>query len=171
MVSWVVEEWNGRESNHFYSSCQVAWGFFNKFSKQTLLSSSFDSLRSLNVFISLPRHLTSLLFTLLLVMAICGAQGRIWRIRHTCITYIAKSKTGSKEKLGHTIRSRCARVWIVVDEMETPFVWSLSLYKFFLRAWLSFFSFFFMDLHVSIFFLDSPCLFFSTKTGERDQHI
>ena len=41
MPSWVVEEWNGHESNHFYSLCQVAWDFFNKFSKQTLLSSSF----------------------------------------------------------------------------------------------------------------------------------
>ena len=99
MPSWVVEEWNGRESNHFYSTCQVAWGFFfNKFSKQTLLSSSFDSLRSLNVYMSLPRHLTCLFFILLLVMAICGAQGRVWKIRHTCITFIAKSKTGSKEK-------------------------------------------------------------------------
>ena len=92
LPSWVVEEWNGRESNHFYSSCQVAWGFFNKFSKQTLLSSSFDSLRSLNVYMSLPRHLTCVFFILLLVMAICGAQGRAWSIRHTCITYIAKSK-------------------------------------------------------------------------------
>ena len=65
---------------------------FNKFSKQTLLSSSFDSLRSLNVYMSLPRHLTCLFFILLLVMAICGAQGRAWSKRHTCITYIAKSK-------------------------------------------------------------------------------
>ena len=73
LPSWVVEEWNGRESDHFYSSCQVAWGFFNKFSKQTLLSSSFDSLGSLNVYVSLPRHLTCLFFILLLVMAIRGA--------------------------------------------------------------------------------------------------
>ena len=97
LPSWVVEEWNGRESDHFYSSCQVAWGFFNKFSKQTLLSSSFDSLRSLNEYMSLPRHLTCLFFILLLAMAICGAQDRVWRITHTCITRIAKSKTGSKE--------------------------------------------------------------------------
>jgi hypothetical protein len=25
MPSWVVEEWNGRESSHFYSSCQLTW--------------------------------------------------------------------------------------------------------------------------------------------------
>jgi hypothetical protein len=28
-------------------------------------------------------------------------------IRHTCITYIPKSKTGSKRTTIHTIRSRC----------------------------------------------------------------
>src|SRR6185503_21370680 len=69
-----------------------------KFSKQTLFSSSFDSLGSLNVYMSLPRHLTCLFFILLLVTAICGSQGRAWKIRHTCLTYIARSKTGSKEK-------------------------------------------------------------------------
>jgi hypothetical protein len=50
MPSWVVEEWNDLESNHFYSSCQVDWDFFNKFSKQSFLGSSFDSLKSLNVY-------------------------------------------------------------------------------------------------------------------------
>ena len=37
-------------------------------------------------------------FILLLMMALCGAQGRIKR-KHTCITYFAKSKTGSTEKI------------------------------------------------------------------------
>ena len=63
-----------------------------------MLSSSFDSLGSLNVYMSLPRQLTCLFFVLLLVTAICGAQGRAWKIRHTCLTYISRSKTGSKEK-------------------------------------------------------------------------
>ena len=27
MSSWVVEAWNGIESSHFCSSCQVAWVF------------------------------------------------------------------------------------------------------------------------------------------------
>src|SRR6185312_7125471 len=76
----------------------ISLGFFNKFSKQTLLSSSFDSLGSLNVYVSLLRHFTCLLFILLLVMAICGAQGRVGMIMHTCITCIAKSKTRSKQK-------------------------------------------------------------------------
>jgi hypothetical protein len=76
MPSWVVEEWSGFESSHLNSLCQVAWDFFNEFSKQTLLSSLFDSLRLLNVYISSPRHLTWLFFILLLTVAICGAQGR-----------------------------------------------------------------------------------------------
>ena len=74
-------------------------GFFNKVSKQTLLSSSFDSLRSHNVYMSLPRHFTCLSFILPLMMAICGAQDRVWSLRHTCATYIAKSKIGSTEKI------------------------------------------------------------------------
>ena len=36
MPSWVVEEWNGIESIHFYSLCQGAWDFFNKFFKNEL---------------------------------------------------------------------------------------------------------------------------------------
>ena len=98
-------------------------------------------------------------------------------------------KLDSKKKTNHTIRSRCARAWIVMDGMETPFVWSLSLYKFFWEhGYLFYSSFFFLfhgpscahiffilffqylDLHVSIFFFDSPCLsFFLTKTGERER--
>ena len=89
-------EWSRIKSHLLLMSSSL--GFFNKFSKQTLLSSSFDSLRSLNMYMSLPRHLTCLFFILLLVTAICGAQGRAWEIRHTCLTYIAMSKTGSKEK-------------------------------------------------------------------------
>ena len=69
MPSWVVEEWDGFESSHLNSLCQVTWDFFSEFSKQTLLSSSFDPLRSLNVYMSSPRHLTCLFFILLLVMA------------------------------------------------------------------------------------------------------
>ena len=92
-----------------------------------------------------------------------------------------------REKISHTIRSRCARAWIVMDGMETPFVWSLSLYKFFwehgylffffmdlhVPTFFSFLFFQYLDLHVSIFYFDSPCLSssFLTKTGERDQHI
>jgi hypothetical protein len=111
MLSWVVEEWNSHESNHFCSPCQATWSFAIIFQNKPLLSSSFDSLRSLNVYMSSPWHYNCLSFILLLMMVICGAQGRI-KIKDTCITYIAKSKTGSKKKSNHTIRSRCARVWM-----------------------------------------------------------
>jgi hypothetical protein len=76
MPSWVVEEWNDLESNHFYSSSQIVWDFFNKFSKQTLLGCSFDSLKSLNVYS--PRQGIRLpFFNRLLKMALYGAQGRV----------------------------------------------------------------------------------------------
>jgi hypothetical protein len=54
--SWVVEEWNGHESNHLCSSCQVTRGFVINFQNKPLLSSSSNSLRSLNVYTSSPRH-------------------------------------------------------------------------------------------------------------------
>jgi len=104
-----------------------------------MLSSSFDSLRSLNVYMSLPRHLTCLSFTLLLMMAICGAQGRIWKIRHTCITFIAKSKTGSKKKNKSHSQIKmctCMNVWI---RWKLLCVWSFSLYFFFEDMAISFF--------------------------------
>ena len=151
-------------------------GFFNKFSKQTLLSSSFNSLRSLNVYMSLPRHLTCLFFILLLVMAICGAQGRVWRIRHTCITYIAKSKTGSKEKNKSYNQIKMCTCMDCGGWNGNSFCMvslSLSIHKLFREHG---YLFFFMDLHVPtffsffflilgpscvhIFFLDSPCLSF-----------
>jgi hypothetical protein len=67
MPSWVVEEWNNHESNHLCSSYQVTWGFAISFQNKPCSTSSFDSLRSLDVYMSF----------LLLMMAICGAQGRI----------------------------------------------------------------------------------------------
>ena len=109
-----------------------------------------------------------------------------WRIRHTCITCIAMSKTDPKRKSSHTIRSRCARVWIVVDEMETPFVWSLSISLyinclesmaiFFLWTFMCpFFSLFFSILGPSCvhIFFDSPCLssFFNKNWREGPTHI
>src|SRR6185312_11436351 len=97
-------------------------GVFNKFPKQTLLSSSFDSLRSLNVYMSLPRHLTCLFFILLLVMA--NVELKVGHGRYgILVSHILQSqKLDPKRKTNHTIRSRCARAWIVMDGMETPFV-------------------------------------------------
>ena len=166
-------------------------GFFNKFSEQTLLSSSFDSLRSLNVYMSLPRHLTCLFFILLLVTAICGDQGRAWEIRHTCLTYIAMSKTGSKEKKQIIQSDQDVHVyglWCMEWKLLLCMI-SLSI-QILLRAWLSLlsFSFFSWTFMCPYFFLSyfsilgPSCvhIFFSliahaslflTKTRERDQHI
>ena len=38
MPSWVVEEWNDHESNHFCSSCQVTWGFAISFQNKPCLA-------------------------------------------------------------------------------------------------------------------------------------
>ena len=38
MPSWVVEEWNGHESNHLCLSCQVTWGFANSFQNKPCLA-------------------------------------------------------------------------------------------------------------------------------------
>ena len=151
-------------------------GFFNKFSKQTLLSSSFDSLGSLNVYMSLPRHLTCLFFILLLVMAICGAQGRVWRIRHTCIAHIAKSKTRSKEEKQVIQSDQDVHVyglwwmeWKLLLYDLSPYINSFEIMAIFLFLFFHgpscvhiyiFFLLFsqYLDLHVSIFFFDSPCL-------------
>ena len=159
-------------------------GFFNKYSKQTLLSSSFDSLRSLSVYMSLPRHLTCLIFILLLVMATCGAQGRVWRITHTCITCIAKSKTGSKEKNKSCNQIKMCTCMDCDGWNGNSFCMiSLPIYKIFLKAWLSFFSWTFMCRYILSFFSTlgpscvhiffySPCFLFFfvlTITGERER--
>jgi hypothetical protein len=49
MASWVVEEWNSLESSLLNSVCQVAWDF--------CYVVSFESLKSLNVYMSSPMHL------------------------------------------------------------------------------------------------------------------
>ena len=116
---------------------------------------------------NLPRHLTCLLFTLLLVMAICGAQGRVWRIRHTCIAHIKKSKTRSKEKNKSYNQIKMCTCMDYGGWNGNSFLYDLSLYKFFWDhgyLFVSFFSWTFMcpyifflffqylELHVSIYF-------------------
>ena len=94
-----------------------------------------------------------------------------------------------REKTSHTIRSRYARAWIVMDGMETPFVWSLSLYKFFWDHGYLFFFFFYGPSCAHIFFflffsiLGPSCvhiffsliahasLFFNKNWRERPTHI
>ena len=148
-------------------------GFFNKFSKETLLSSSFDSFRSLNVYMSLPRHFTCLFFILLLVMAVCRAQGRVWRIRHTCITWIAKSKTGSKEKKQVIQSDQDVHVhglwcmeWKLLLYDLSPYInsfESMAIFFFFFFSWTFMCPHFFLFFNTwtfmcPFFFLDSPCL-------------
>ena len=157
-------------------------GFFNKFSKQTLLSSSFDSLRSLNVFISLPRLLTSLFFTLFLVMAIRGAQGRAWSIRHTCITYIAKSKNRiqrEKQIIQSDQDVHVYRLWWMEWKLLlydlSPYINSLesmAISFFFMDLHVPTFFFQYLDLHVSIYFFSiAHASFLNKNLRERDQHI
>ena len=158
-------------------------GFFNKVSNPTLLSSSFDSLGSLNVYVSLPRHFTCLLFILLPVMAICGAQGRVGMIMHTCITCIAKSKTGSKEKKQVIQLDQDVHVhglwwmeWKLLSYDLSPYINSFeSIAIFFMNLHVpTFFSFFFFSTWTFMcpyFFSIAHASFFLTKTGERDQHI
>jgi hypothetical protein len=51
MPSWVVEELNGHESNHFWSSCQVTCGFAISFQNKPCLAPHLILLyRSINVY-------------------------------------------------------------------------------------------------------------------------
>ena len=158
--SWGME-WSWIKSLLLLMSSSL--GFFNKFSKQTLLGSSFDSLRLLNVYMSLPRHLTCLFSILILVMAIYGAQGRVWRIKAYLYHIYCKVKNGTQreEQLIQSVYGLWWMRWKLL-------LYDLSLYKFFWEyGYLFFFSFFswtfmcphfflflfvFMDLHVSIYF-------------------
>ena len=98
--------------------------------------------------------------------------------------YVAKSKTGSKGETSHKPWSRCACVWIFGWMVYELLSWTISLLysfffghglslsfsPFFLNTWTFkcptiFFSFEYLDLHVSNFFsyhafLSMPLLFF-----------
>ena len=136
-------------------------GFFNKFSKQTLLSSSFDSLRSLNVYMSLPRHLTCLFFILLLVMAICGAQGRAYLYHIYCKVKdrIQREKQVIQSDQDVHVHGLWWMEWKLLLYDLSPYInsfesmaisffsWTFMCPHFFLS---SFFQY--LDLHVSIVF-------------------
>jgi hypothetical protein len=76
MPSWVVEEWNALESNHFYSSCQVDWDFSISFQNKPCLDPHLI-LSNRSMCIILTKALDLSFFILLLMMAIYGAQGRV----------------------------------------------------------------------------------------------
>ena len=97
-LSWVVDAWNGRETWPFYFSCQVAWDFSISFQNKPCLAPHLTLSDRSMCMCPYQGIQLAFFFILLLVMAICGAQGRAWSTRHTCITYIAMSKTESKVK-------------------------------------------------------------------------
>ena len=83
--------------------------------------------------------------------------------RHTCFSYFAKSKTGSKGETSHKLWSRCASVWIfLVDGVWNP-LYGPSLLFFFLDKGLSFLSFlflFFFDMPKHVTYLLWVCIFY-----------
>ena len=92
------------------------------------------------VYISLPKAFEFAFFFILLLINLCGSLGRI-RVRHTCISFIAKSNNGSIGEKYHTFRSRCACVW-KCDDHDYSLAWYDSFSTFYLRAWLCFSPFF-----------------------------
>ena len=125
--SWVVEACNGIESSHFYSSCQLALGFSISFQSKPCLAPHLILLDC-----SMCYELTKAFD--LPPLYPTSSDGYMWSSRkgmkykaYLYHIYCKVKKPDPKRKTNHTIRSRCARVWIMVDGMETPFVWSLSL--------------------------------------------
>jgi hypothetical protein len=93
----VIEKWNINKSTSLTPDNRHL-GVFQRFSKsKTLLGiSSFDALKSLNVYI-LTKAWTCFSSNLLLWLMWSSGYGR--KNKHTCITFIAKSKIKSKEKI------------------------------------------------------------------------
>ena len=88
----------------------------------------------------------------------CGAVGmEDWR--HTCFSYFAKSKTGSKGETSHKSWSRCANLWIfLVDGVWTPlYAPSLSFLSFLFGS--GAISFFF-DMPKHVAYLVWVCIFY-----------
>ena len=121
MPSCVVEEWNGLESNHFCSSCQVAWDFSIGFQNKPCLAPHLILLdRSMCYVLTKAFDLPPLYPT--------SSDGYMWSSRYDMKDkaylyhmYCKAKNRIQKRKISHTIRSRCARVWTMVDGMETPF--------------------------------------------------
>ena len=78
------------------------------------------------------------------------------KLRHTCITYFDKSKTGPQGDASHTLWSRRASVWnfynfLILNIFGTTWIMTLSLFNecllFESMGYLSFFLSFFSFLH------------------------
>jgi hypothetical protein len=94
MSSWAVEKWNSFDTKSSLSLMKHTWSFYN-FCNWKLSSYTSPQMVLLNhsmVYISSPRHWCFAFFP-----TSNKLQGKI-RVKHTCITYIAKSDNGSMEK-------------------------------------------------------------------------
>ena len=128
-------------------------GLLKDFKIRIKLCSSNDSLRSLNVYNSLPKHWISSVFPIS-NKAFCGAQGWEWRGRILVPHILQSQKPDPIEKIGHTIRSRCACVWNFLDGTRTFFYMTLFfILRYGLSFFFSFLFFLFLCFWVRILFL------------------
>jgi hypothetical protein len=115
------------ESPIIYSLIHHLSGGFVSFAKKCKFLKWFT--QSLNVYGTSPK-VFCLLFHSLPVKLLSGVLGR-YESGHTCITYIAKSKTKPQGNASHTLWSRRASVWNMIP--NSNYFW----YSF--VSWLSFF--------------------------------
>ena len=86
-------------------------GLWKIFKIKIKFCSSNDSLISLNVYDSSPRHWFTSFLSLLLIRLFGGTQGREWRENILVLHILQSQKPDPIEKTSHPIRSRCACVW------------------------------------------------------------
>jgi hypothetical protein len=87
---------------------EIPWGFDNFQRYKIALTSSNDSLRSLNVYCSSPRPLP---YFILPMKALCGALGKD-DYGISVLSILQSQKMDPLEISSHTNRSRCACVWL-----------------------------------------------------------
>ena len=101
-------------------------------------------------------------FCLLFILPLKGFLVEFWvgmKLRHTCITYFAKSKTRPQGDASHTLWSRHATVWnfynvLILNIFCTPFNheslsfgWMPFIWKYALSLFLSFLFFMLFGIH------------------------
>ena len=132
----------------------MTWVFWKTFKIKIKLCSSIDSLRSLNVYDSSPRHWFASFLSLFLIRLFGGAQGREWRESILVLHILQSQKPDPIEKTNHTIRSRCACVWNFSGWNSHSFLHDSTFY---FEIWANFlflfsFPFFFFCFWVRIYF-------------------